>query len=109
MEGNIVVDGVLASCYAFCDHNLAHFVMTPMQLFPKMIGWIIGGNNEISNYATIAESVGKYLLPNNFNMEEWISTASTSHRETQFLHAFCNLIYRIWRILILKWKWLQNL
>ena len=30
MKGNIVVDGVLASCYASFDHDLAHFVMTPM-------------------------------------------------------------------------------
>ena len=24
VEGNIAVDGVLASCYAFADHDLAH-------------------------------------------------------------------------------------
>ena len=27
MEGNIVVDEVLASCYASFDHSLAHFTM----------------------------------------------------------------------------------
>ena len=28
-EGNIVVDGVLASCYASFDHDLAHIAMVP--------------------------------------------------------------------------------
>ena len=32
-EGNIVVDGVLASCYASFDHDLAHITMAPIQLF----------------------------------------------------------------------------
>ena len=29
-EGNIVVDGVLASCYAFSNHDLAHTAMAPI-------------------------------------------------------------------------------
>ena len=36
MEGNIVVDGVLASCYAFADHDLAHIGITPMRWFPDI-------------------------------------------------------------------------
>ena len=36
-DGNIVVEGVLASCYASFDHGLAHFVMTPMQWYPQII------------------------------------------------------------------------
>ena len=44
MDGNIVVDGVLASCYAFPDHDLAHFGMTPFQLFPQLIKWLFGDN-----------------------------------------------------------------
>ena len=29
-EGKIVVDGVLASCYADFHHDMAHLTMTPM-------------------------------------------------------------------------------
>ena len=30
MNGNMMVDRVLASCYAFFDHDLAHITMTPI-------------------------------------------------------------------------------
>ena len=30
-EGKIVVDGVLASCHASADHDVAHLIMVPMQ------------------------------------------------------------------------------
>ena len=42
MEGNIVVDGVLASCYASCHHDLNHIGALPIQLFPKIMEWIFG-------------------------------------------------------------------
>ena len=35
MEGNIIVDGVLASCYVSPDHDLAHIAMTPCDGFQK--------------------------------------------------------------------------
>ena len=66
MEGNIMVDEVLASCYASVDHTLAHFAMTPLQLFPQMVEWIIGGDNEIQDYVGMAKSVGRYLLPDTY-------------------------------------------
>ena len=42
MNGNIVVDGILASCYAFSDHHLAHLTMTPMRFFPDVMDYIFG-------------------------------------------------------------------
>ena len=33
-EGTIVVDGVLASCYASFDHDWAHLLTTPVRWFP---------------------------------------------------------------------------
>ena len=36
MEGNIVVGGVLASCYPSVPHDLAHMGMTPIRLFPSI-------------------------------------------------------------------------
>ena len=38
-QGNIVVDGVLTSCYPSVPHDLAHIVMLPMTWFPRMDPW----------------------------------------------------------------------
>ena len=46
MDSNIIVDGILASCYAFTNHDLAHIGMTPLRWFPEMIKWIFGKYNE---------------------------------------------------------------
>ena len=62
MEGNIVVDGVLASCYASHDHDLAHIAMTPMRWFPRLVEQIFGVDNGYSVYARIAGSFGKGML-----------------------------------------------
>ena len=61
-DGNIVVDGVLASCYVFYDHNLAHIGMTPMRWFPDIINWIFGGNNESPDYVNMLETLGRLML-----------------------------------------------
>ena len=65
-EGNIVVDGILASCYASFDHDLAHFAMTPMKLFPELMEWIFGDNNGMQGYLSIAKIIGRYLMPNEY-------------------------------------------
>ena len=44
-EGNIVIDSVLASCYAFFDHELTHIGMTPMHWFPEIVQGIFGEDN----------------------------------------------------------------
>ena len=61
-DGNIVVEKVLASCYASFDHDLAHFAMTPMQWFPEIIRWIFGVNKDYPGYVSIAKEVGRWLL-----------------------------------------------
>ena len=63
MEGNIVVDGVLASCYALSDDNLAHIGMTPIRWFPGMLNWILGGKNGPQGYVDFAKNLGRWLLP----------------------------------------------
>ena len=63
MDGNIVVDGVLASCYALSDHDLAHIVMTPMRWFPAMMNWIFGVYNGSPSYVNFAEDLGRIMLP----------------------------------------------
>ena len=63
MDGNIVVDGVLASCYASSDHDLAHIGMTPVRWFPGMVNWIFGGKNVPQGYVDFANNLGRWLLP----------------------------------------------
>ena len=65
-EGNIVIDGILASCYASFDHDLAHIAMTPMKLFPELMEWIFGDNNGMQGYLSIAKTTGRYLMPNEY-------------------------------------------
>ena len=55
-----MADGVLASCYASSDHDLAHIGMAPMQWYPEIIEWIVGENN---GYVAIAKKLGQWMLP----------------------------------------------
>ena len=65
-EGNIVVDGILASCYASFDHDIAHFAMTPMKWFPELMEWMFGENNGIQGYVSFVKKLGRYLMPNEY-------------------------------------------
>ena len=62
-EGHIIVDGVLVSCYASFDHDLAQIAMTPMQWFPDIVEWIFGEDNGSSGYVTMAKEFGRLMLP----------------------------------------------
>ena len=61
MEGNIVVDGVLASCYAGYDHDLAHVMMTPLRWFPETVEWIFGAANGKMSYVDVIKNLGKWM------------------------------------------------
>ena len=63
MEGNIVADGVLSSCYASFDHGLAHFALTSMQWFPDVLRWVFGEENGSSGYVEIAKGFARLMLP----------------------------------------------
>ena len=63
MEGNILVDGVLASCYPSTDHDMAHFGMTPVRWFPKIIDWIFGEDTGFQVFVGTAEEIGRLILP----------------------------------------------
>ena len=63
MEGNLVADGVLASCYAFSDHDLAHIGMMPMRWFPDIAKWIFGNDDGSQGYVNVAEVLGNWMLP----------------------------------------------
>ena len=63
MEGRLIVDGILTSCYADFHHDLAHLIMTPMQRFAEALEWIFGVDAGFSNYVNIARELGILLLP----------------------------------------------
>ena len=58
-----MVDGILASCYASFDHDLAHITMAPIQWSPEIIEWIIGKEKGSLAYANIAKEFGRWMLP----------------------------------------------
>ena len=64
MEGNIIVDGVLASCYPSADHDLAHISMAPMQWFPGFTEFIFGFDNEMQAYVYILNDLWGWVSPN---------------------------------------------
>ena len=63
MDGNIVVDGVLASCYADSDHDLAHFAMTPMQWIPQVMEWLFGEETGFAVFVSVTREFGILMLP----------------------------------------------
>ena len=63
MEGNIMVDGVLASCHSSVDHDVAHIATIPMQWFPEAIEWILGMEEGFSVYIDMAVNLGDWVLP----------------------------------------------
>ena len=62
-EGNIVVDGVLASCYADFPQYLAHLTMTPMQRYSNVMEWIFGDDTGFPVCVDSAMNFGKLILP----------------------------------------------
>ena len=62
-EGNIMVDGVLSSCYSSSKHDLAHIGMMPVQWFPEVTKWLFRVDGDISAYVSITKELGKFILP----------------------------------------------
>ena len=66
MEGKVIVDGILASCYADFDHDLAHVIMTPMQILSKSMEWIFGEDAGFPVFVNTARELGMLLLPDEY-------------------------------------------
>ena len=60
-EGNIVVEGILSSCYATATvpHDLAHIAMAPIWWFPEAMELIFGKTNEIQEYVNVLIDIEK--------------------------------------------------
>ena len=63
MDGTIVVDGILASCYAFSDHHIAHIGTTAIHWFPELIEIIFGKDYESTAFVQVVEEFGKMVFP----------------------------------------------
>ena len=62
-ESNIVVDGVLASCYASTYYDLAHIGMAPLRWIPFITRWIFGIDTGSLIYAKVIEDFGRLVAP----------------------------------------------
>ena len=60
MEGNIVVEGVLTSCYADFHHDLAHLGLIPIQIFPVIMEWLFG---DVTEFLSVLKELGKMFFP----------------------------------------------
>ena len=57
-----MVDGILASCYASVNHDLAHIGMKPLRLFHWIIGRVYGEDNGLHGFAAVLEHM-RILAP----------------------------------------------
>ena len=69
MEGNLIVDGVLASCYPSADHDVVHFGMAPLRWFPGIVDWMLGMQDGVSVYVKICEQIGWWMAPHGFRYD----------------------------------------
>ena len=58
-----MVDGVMASCYSYFDHDLAHYTMAPMQWFPDLMKSTFGEENGSAGFAELTKLLGRLTLP----------------------------------------------
>ncbi|KAK2906183.1 indian hedgehog B protein-like [Channa argus] len=62
-HGSIVVNGVLASCYASVDnHHLAHFALAPLRSFHSLIGPLEPQTDGVHWYPWLLQKLGIMLL-----------------------------------------------
>ena len=62
-EGNILVDGVLASCYASFNHDIQQAVMKPLLWFPNIMDLLLGEGKSMHGYVTILQHLGGMMSP----------------------------------------------
>ena len=61
-----MVDGILASCYASVDHDVAHIAMATMRWVPGALEWIFGADEGFSAHVKLELQLGHLLLPETY-------------------------------------------
>ncbi|XP_041379577.1 indian hedgehog protein-like [Gigantopelta aegis] len=65
-SGTLVVDGMLASCYSFTNHDVEHFFTAPFRWFPWLLEpWLQDGHSPIMSSL---EYLGEMFLPETMKM-----------------------------------------
>ena len=93
MEGKIMVDKVLASCYPSADHDILHNGLVLVRYFPEVISWIFGEDNGFSSYIKIIEHCHKWIITNN-HIYEWngfFGVFDVRHIIFKLVISFCKL------------------
>ena len=67
MDGRIVVDGILASSYAFLGHDLARVGMIPIRLFPQLMEFLFGDDIVSPVFVNVIKHMGELILPFSLN------------------------------------------
>ena len=62
-DGTILVNGVLASCYASSDHELVHLLMLPMTWFPEILEGIFSTEEGLQVYLKVFKDLGRWIAP----------------------------------------------
>ena len=55
-----MVDGVLASCYAFAYHDMAHMGMAPLRWFPWVTELVFGVEDGVQGYVNVLDHLGNW-------------------------------------------------
>ena len=63
-EGNILVDGILASCYASSHHDLGHLALAPIRYLLTLMDCMFGQSNDYPGYVKLIEDFEKIMSPN---------------------------------------------
>ena len=63
MEGNILVAGVLTSCYGIVDHDIVQIVVKPIQWYPGVVEFVFGDENGIPLFLSLAQDFGRWVMP----------------------------------------------
>ena len=72
VEGNIMIDGILASCYTVVDHDLGQIVMKPVQQYFDIMEFVFGNENGVSAYVSVAQNLGRWVLPDYSKLNFWM-------------------------------------
>ena len=86
MDGNIMVDGILASCYASVDHDLAHIGTIPLRWFLQIIELVCGVDDGDLGYIIIMKHLDTFCLHMNWDtvkaLMKKISKKQGKHRSS---------------------------